>query len=115
MADESNFTSPTSSPDSATPSRPGATHEEVLTARLPPQETNQPDPALQLSVGRIGAGSITLVAIVCVFILAVVLYGLNSPAPNAQDVGTPPSAASAPAAGGGSGAPNAPHPSSNGH
>jgi hypothetical protein len=58
------------------------THEEILAARLPPQETEQPDPMLQMSVGRAGAGSVTLVAAVAAIILAVVLYGLNSPAPN---------------------------------
>lgn len=77
-----------------------ATHEEVLASRLPPQEANQPDPVLQLSVGRMGAGAITLVAVICAVILGVVLYGLNSPAPNAQDVGNAPRVASAPAAGG---------------
>ena len=76
------------------------THEEALASRLPPQEVNQPDPVLQLSVGRLGAGSVTLVAVICVVILAVVLYGLNSPAPNTQDVGTPPGVSSNPAAGG---------------
>jgi hypothetical protein len=57
----------------------------------------QPDPALQLSVGRVGAGSLTLVAVVGAIILAVVLYGLNSPAPNTA---APAGPASAPAAGG---------------
>jgi hypothetical protein len=81
-----------------------ATHEEVLAARLPLQERQQPDPVLQLSVGRLGAGWVTLVAVVAVIIIAVVLYGLNSPAP-AEHATTPaaaPSTASAPAAGGGS-------------
>jgi len=75
-------------------------HEEALASRLPTQEVNQPDPVLQLSVGRLGAGPIALLGVICAVILAVVLYGLNSPAPNTQDVGTPPSAASSPAAGG---------------
>lgn len=80
------------------------TGEEELAARLPPQVKEQPDPMLQMSVGRSHAGGITLVALAVVIILGVVLYGLNSPAPNTQDVGTPPSASSAPAAGGHSGA-----------
>lgn len=96
---------------------PGASHEELLAARLPTQEADQPDPVLQLSVGRLGAGSITLVAFVAAIILAVVLYGLNSPAPNAQDVGTPQSPSSAPAAGGkpGPAAPGAQHTNASGH
>ena len=82
--------------------RPGAgtTHEEALASRLPLEEVDQPDPVLQLSVGRLGAGSVTLVAVICAVVLAVVLYGLNSPAPNTQVVGTAPSASPAPAAGG---------------
>ena len=83
-------------PDS-TPAGPDPTHEEVLAARLPPQVKEQPDPMLQLSVGRVGAGSLTLVGIVAAVILAVVLYGLNSPAPNTAAPSSPPSA---PAAGG---------------
>jgi hypothetical protein len=75
-------------------------HEESLAANLPPQESHQPDPILQLSVGRLGAGSITLVAVVAAVILAVVFYGLNSPAPDAQSVGAPKSASSAPQGGG---------------
>jgi hypothetical protein len=82
---------------------PRVSHEEALASRLPSQEVNQPDPALQLSVGRLGAGAVTLVAVICAVILGVVLYGLNSPPPNTQGGGTPPSASSAPAAGGKSG------------
>jgi hypothetical protein len=85
----------------ATPADRSATHEEILAAKLPPQVKEQPDPMLQLSVGRVGAGSLTLVGVVAAIILGVVLYGLNSPAPNA---GAPASAASAPAAGGKTGA-----------
>jgi hypothetical protein len=90
----------------ATQPAAGATHEEQLAARLPPQEVDQPDPGLQLSVGRLGAGSVALVAAICAVILAVVLYGLNSPAPNTQVAGTPPSQSSAPAAGGKGGPPS---------
>ena len=78
----------------ATPADRGPGHEEILAAKLPPQVKEQPDPMLQLSVGRVGAGSLTLAAVVAAFILGVVLYGLNSPAP---DAGAP---ATAPAAGG---------------
>jgi hypothetical protein len=107
MADEANksqsaYQQPTSRPPESTLSA-----EEQLAAGLSPQERRQPDPALQLSVGRLGGGAITLVAVVAAVILAVVFYGLNSAGPNAQDVGTAPKVAAAPQAGGASGAPNA--------
>lgn len=76
-----------------------ATHEERLAARLPVAETNQPDPLLQISVGRAGAGSIWLVGIAAAIILGVVLYGLNSPAPSAQDGASRTAAASVPGPG----------------
>lgn len=60
-------------------SRPDA--EERLAASLPLDERDQPDPELDLSYGRTGAGGITLVAVVCALIIGVVLWGLNSPAP----------------------------------
>jgi hypothetical protein len=79
----------------------------------PPHERQQPDPALQLSAGRVGAGGIALVALVAAIILGVVLWGLNSRAPNAQDVGAPASAAATPqGAGSGAGTRN-PQPSNN--
>lgn len=82
---------------------PEVTADEPLAASVPPQERDQPDPSLQLSVGRVGAGGITLVALFCAIIIAVVLWGLNSPTPNAQDIGTPQSAATNPQGGGSSG------------
>lgn len=91
-------------------SRPDA--EERLAASLPLDERDQPDPELELSFGRTGAGGITLTAVVAAAILAVVFYGLNSPAPNGQHAGTPPSAAAAPQAGGAPAAPN-PQPNNN--
>jgi hypothetical protein len=81
----------------STPADHSATHEEMLAAKLPPQETEQPDPMMQLSVGRMGAGSVTLAAVFGAIILAVVFYGLNSPAPNTAAPASPPFA---PAAGG---------------
>jgi hypothetical protein len=92
----------------------GPTAEERLAANLPHQERKQPDPALQLSVGRVGAGGITLVAVACAIIIAVVLWGLNSPAPNAQDVNTAASSSANPPGPGtsGAGTPN-PQPSNN--
>lgn len=103
MADEERTHLSSDEQDVATRKEPGATAEERLAAALPPQERQQPDPSLQLSVGRVGAGGITLVAVLCAIIVAVVLWGLNSPAPNAQDVGTPHSAATAPPGAGTSG------------
>ncbi len=92
MADDGN-TEHVSSHHAAAAPQPQPTHEEMLAARLPPQERQQPDPVLQLSVGRLGAGSVTLVAIAAAIIIAVVLYGLNSPAPSAEHA-TAPAAAS---------------------
>ena len=44
---------------------------------LPLTETHQPDPFLQTSTGRMGAGGITVAAVVVAAIIGVVLYGLN--------------------------------------
>ncbi len=89
---------------SSVPPAAGPTAEERLAASMPAQVTNQPDPALQLSVGRVGSGSIALVAVVCAIIVGVVLWGLNSPAPNAKDVNTAASATTNPPGPGTSGA-----------
>lgn len=96
------------------PVRPSS---DSTTGPLPPQETNQPDPVLQLSIGRAGTGAVTLVALVCAVILGVVLYGLNSPTPNPQVASVPRPAPSAPAAGGKSGPaiPSAPETNNSGH
>lgn len=83
-------------------SRPDA--EERLAASLPLDERDQPDAELELSYGRTGAGGITLVAVVCAIIIGVVLWGLNSPAPNAQDVARQSSATTNPPGPGTSGA-----------
>ena len=95
------------------PERSGVTAEE-RSENLPRHERNQPDPAMQLSVGRVGTGGITLVALVCAIIIGVVLWGLNSPAPNARDAGPAASASTNPPGPGSSGAgmPN-PQPSNN--
>lgn len=108
MADDEVNTNQTAypQPNSRSPES-AASAQQQMAASLPPQERRQPDPALQLSVGRLGGGAIALVAVVAAFILAVVFYGLNSAGPNAQDVGTPSKVASAPQAGGAPGAPNA--------
>ena len=47
------------------------------TRRLPIQETQQPDPLMRLSVGRLGAGGISLAALVIAAIIGIVFYGLN--------------------------------------
>jgi hypothetical protein len=107
MADEVNTSEGAHQQPNSRPPESAASAEEQLAASLPPQERRQPDPALQLSVGRLGGGAIALVAVVAALILAVVFYGLNSAGPNAQDVGTPPKVAAAPQAGGAPGAPNA--------
>jgi hypothetical protein len=44
---------------------------------LPVTETQQPDPLLQTSTGRMGAGGIAIAAVVMAIVLGVVLYGLN--------------------------------------
>jgi hypothetical protein len=63
-------------------------------------EARQPDPMLQLSVGRIGAGGLSLIALVVVVILVVVFFGLNVGGPS----GSTPPLPSTPAAGGNSAA-----------
>lgn len=116
MSNEDRMTESTSDRPVRSDAGPEPSHEEILAAKMPVQERNQPDPVLQLSVGRLGASAITLVAIIAAVIVAVVFYGLNSPAPNAQDVGTPKSVAAGPVAGAKSPAPapGAPH-GDNGH
>jgi hypothetical protein len=81
----------------------GTTGDDKLSQELPIPVKEQPDPMLQMSTGRMGAGALTLVAIVAVFILAVVFYGLNSGTGGSGT--TSPVSSSAPAAGGRSGAP----------
>jgi hypothetical protein len=90
-------------------SRPSpADSDAALRAKLPTQVKEQPDPFLQMSTGRVGAGGITLAACIVVLVLGVVLYGLNGRGTE-QSAGTAP--ASAPAAAGTSGAPTTPAPS----
>jgi hypothetical protein len=80
MADNADTNSPRSGSGRTGQPRSGATHEEMLESRLPTQEAKQPDPMLQLSVGRLGTGSIVLVAVIAAVILGVVFYALNGPA-----------------------------------
>lgn len=90
-----------------------------LRANLPLPVKEQPDPFLQMTTGRVGAGGITLFILIAVAILTVVLYGLNghagggsTPAPTASASSTAPGT---PAAGGKGGAavPTAPQTTNN--
>lgn len=46
---------------------------------LPPDETDQPDLMLQMSIPeKVGAGKLALLAFVIVIIVGVVFYGLNA-------------------------------------
>jgi hypothetical protein len=62
---------------------------------LPIDETDQPDPMLQMTTGRIGPGGITLVAVVIACVVAVVFYALNSSTSHQQTVAAPHAASSA--------------------
>jgi hypothetical protein len=94
MADET--TTPASEPMTNRDDR-----EAHLARALPAQVTEQPDPMLQMSTGRMGAAGITLVAIVIAVILGVAFYGLNSRTSSEPTAATPSTAHSAqPQAGG---------------
>ena len=64
-----------------------------LQTELPAQETEQQDPALQMSTSRVGAAGWAIFAVIAVFIVTVVLYGLNGPSETSAPKGTAPSAA----------------------
>lgn len=78
-----------------------------LRATLPTPVKEQPDPFLQMTTGRVGAGGITVFAIIAVAILTIVLYGLNGHGGGAAPSGAPPAATAsgAPVPGGQSSAP----------
>jgi hypothetical protein len=67
MADDSERAVPTQDP------------ERKMEPQLSLEEHQQPDPALQLSTGRLGAAGWAIFALVGIFILTVVLWGLNGP------------------------------------
>jgi hypothetical protein len=46
---------------------------------MPPAELEQPDPQLSLSSGKASALQITLTAVASLFILGLMIYGLNQP------------------------------------
>ncbi len=75
----------------ASPASPSTDRERDPT-ELPAQVTEQPDPMLQMSTGRMGAGGVTLVAIAIAAIIGLVLWGLNSRAPTEHTVAAPPAA-----------------------
>ena len=87
--------------------------ETALEAGLPTQEKHQPDPMLQITTGRMGAGGITLVALIAAVVLGFVFYGLNSGAGVEHTAAAPPPHSMQPAAGGQSGPPNTSGPRAN--
>jgi hypothetical protein len=89
---------------------PSAKPEGDAAANLPITETQQPDPLLQTSTGRMGAGGITIAGVVVAVILGTVLYGLNARTTVEPSAAPPSATGQRPAAGGASGAatPSAP-------
>ncbi len=71
-------------------------------------ETNQPDPALQLTTGRLGGGALSLVVLGIILVIAVVLYGVNGPATNNAAKPTAPATTSATGGDAGGATPTAP-------
>jgi len=51
----------------------------LSTYQVPAQEKEQPDPMLQITTRRVGGMAAALLTVAAVFILWVVLYGLNEP------------------------------------
>jgi hypothetical protein len=58
-------------------------------SKLPPTETEQPDPFRHMSIGRLAGGGLALVAFVSAFVLAVEFYGLNGPNGGAPSTASP--------------------------
>ena len=82
--------------DESTRAIPDNDPERRLEAETPLPEREQPDPALQLSTGRIGAAGWGIFTVIAVCILTVVLYGLNGPSGTSSPAGGAPSPAAAP-------------------
>jgi hypothetical protein len=61
--------------------------ERNLESKLPREEREQPDPALQLSTGRLGAAGWAIFAVIAILIVTVVLYGLNGPSETSPPTG----------------------------
>ncbi len=112
MPEDTTATRPQSTPSSWMDSTGG----RRLPADLPAPETEQPDPMMQMTTGRMGAGSVTLVTLGIVFIVAVVFYGLNSIGTREHTAAAPPATHQAePGAGGKSGAPTPTAPQTTGN
>jgi hypothetical protein len=60
--------------------------------RIPVTEKLQPDPQLQLSHGRASGLQITIIAIACIFILGLMIYGLGRPATDGSVIASSPPA-----------------------
>lgn len=88
-------------PDESATRRPPT--DQRTASRMPAQESHQPDPMLQMTTGRMGAGGITLAAFVAAVILGVVFYGLNGGGRSDQTVAAPPPPNAQPQAGGNTG------------
>jgi len=89
MTDESDADHPSSHQTATQPEPQSIIHKGELAAGLPPEEREQPDPALQLSAGRVGPVSITLWALAIAVIIGVAWYGFTRPAPKAEHATAP--------------------------
>ena len=98
-------------PDGGTRRNIFVDRESALEAGLSTQEKHQPDPMLQITTGRMGAGGVALVAVAAAVILGFVFYGLNGGASSQQTAAVPPPHNTA--AGGQSGPPNTSGPRAN--
>jgi hypothetical protein len=67
---------------------PDDLRERKLEAGLPVEELRQPDPALQLTTGRLGAAGWAIFAVVAIAILTAVLWGLNGPIETSPQTGS---------------------------
>jgi hypothetical protein len=69
---------------------PDDLRERKLEAGLPVEELRQPDPALQVTTGRLGAAGWMIFAVVAIAILTAVLWGLNGPIETSPQTGSQP-------------------------
>jgi hypothetical protein len=90
-------------PDPSSTEARSSDPEREPAMQMPITETQQPDPLLQTSTGRMGAGGVTLAAIVVAMILGVVLYGLNDRTTAQSTAAAPSTTAGQPPPAGGSG------------
>lgn len=73
---------------------PDNVRERRIEANLPVEESRQPDPALQLTTGRLGAVGWTFFVVIAVVVLTAVLWGLNGPTETSSPARSQTSAAS---------------------